>query len=319
MNKKISFILLLLFSTIFLSAFAETIVFKSGKTIEGKIIEKTDKSIKVDIEGIPITYYFNDIEVIDGKKISISFSTETADKEEHSRVSPGENTSTNGVFDKRESPSSFKTEDKEKVGKNSDDDIWEMTIEGIQPMYTDSDQKRGESQRKMDEDTLKVAVQEEGSKEVVVSKIMRSAWSYFNGGYPNIAMRKFNQAWSLDPKNAEVYFGFGCILTNRNDVDNAIKMYTQAIDLNPKYYDAYANRGLAYANDEAYDKAILDFTKAIEIKPNEAQTYNDRAVACFFEKNYDKCWEDVNKAIQLGYQVNPQFLMELRKASGREK
>jgi Flp pilus assembly protein TadD len=76
---------------------------------------------------------------------------------------------------------------------------------------------------------------------------------------------------------------------------------------------------LAYANDEAYDKAILDFTKAIEIKPNEAQTYNDRAVACFFEKNYDKCWEDVNKAIQLGYQVNPQFLMELRKASGREK
>lgn|GEM_PF-1285831 len=44
--------------------FAETIKLKSGKIITGKIIERNDKSIKVEIEGVPITYYSDAIESI---------------------------------------------------------------------------------------------------------------------------------------------------------------------------------------------------------------------------------------------------------------
>jgi hypothetical protein len=43
MNKKISVILPLMFLFIFSSVFAETIVLKSGKTVDGKMLEKTDK------------------------------------------------------------------------------------------------------------------------------------------------------------------------------------------------------------------------------------------------------------------------------------
>jgi hypothetical protein len=50
--------------------YAETILLKSGKTVEAPIIAKTDKYIKVDISGIPITYYFNEIASIDGKEMS---------------------------------------------------------------------------------------------------------------------------------------------------------------------------------------------------------------------------------------------------------
>lgn len=65
MNKKITVIsLLFLFVSLRLSA--ETIVLKTGKTIESKILEKTDKNIKVDISGIPITYYLDEIKTIDG-------------------------------------------------------------------------------------------------------------------------------------------------------------------------------------------------------------------------------------------------------------
>jgi len=55
-----------------LSVFAETIVLKSGKTVEGKITEKTSEKIKVDISGIPVTYYLDQIVSIDGKKIESS-------------------------------------------------------------------------------------------------------------------------------------------------------------------------------------------------------------------------------------------------------
>ena len=56
--------LLVGFST---SLFAATIVFKSGRTIEGEIIERTDESIKVDVYGIPIKYFLDEIVSIKDK------------------------------------------------------------------------------------------------------------------------------------------------------------------------------------------------------------------------------------------------------------
>jgi len=78
-------LVLIVFSFIFISIFSiitysypETIKLKSGKTLDAKIIEKTDKYIKVNISGIPITYYLEDIEAIDGIKVSFSPTSTTS-------------------------------------------------------------------------------------------------------------------------------------------------------------------------------------------------------------------------------------------------
>lgn len=52
------------FVSIYSFSFAETIYLKSGQKIEGKIIEKTDKYIKIDFQGVPLIYYFEDIDKI---------------------------------------------------------------------------------------------------------------------------------------------------------------------------------------------------------------------------------------------------------------
>jgi len=44
--------------------FAETIVLKTGKTIQAKILERNDDKIKVEVNGIPITYYADQIQSI---------------------------------------------------------------------------------------------------------------------------------------------------------------------------------------------------------------------------------------------------------------
>jgi tetratricopeptide (TPR) repeat protein len=59
----------LLFLALPTLAFSETIVLKTGKTVEGKILEQTDKSIKVDLNGILMTYRLADIESIDAKPV----------------------------------------------------------------------------------------------------------------------------------------------------------------------------------------------------------------------------------------------------------
>lgn len=69
MTKKIALLTAILLITSFSSA--ETVKLKSGYIHEGKIIEKTDKYIKLDMGiGVPITYYLDEIEAIDGKAIS---------------------------------------------------------------------------------------------------------------------------------------------------------------------------------------------------------------------------------------------------------
>lgn len=71
MRKK-RLIILLLVLCFPISLFAETIVLKSGKTVEGKIIEKTDKYIKIDFQGVPITYFLDEIESINETKQDLS-------------------------------------------------------------------------------------------------------------------------------------------------------------------------------------------------------------------------------------------------------
>ena len=74
--------LLLAFSLV---CFAETIVLKSGKTIEGKLIEKTDEYIKIDFQGVPLTYFFDEIESIDGKKLN-EYTQETTSSQESKNI-----------------------------------------------------------------------------------------------------------------------------------------------------------------------------------------------------------------------------------------
>jgi len=69
MIKKIIILALILCFPVYV--FAETIVLKSGKTIEGEIAERTDKYIKVDLYGVPITYFNDDIESIDGELVAL--------------------------------------------------------------------------------------------------------------------------------------------------------------------------------------------------------------------------------------------------------
>ncbi|MEW6008847.1 MAG: hypothetical protein AB1629_04350 [Candidatus Omnitrophota bacterium] len=82
MMKKIG---ILVFFLLFLSslAFAETIKLKSGKTVEAPIIEKTDKHIRVDIAGVKVSYFLDEIESIGGKDPQL---TESA-KEENMQLS----------------------------------------------------------------------------------------------------------------------------------------------------------------------------------------------------------------------------------------
>ncbi|UCC95573.1 MAG: hypothetical protein JSW40_02190 [Candidatus Omnitrophota bacterium] len=60
-KMKNIFLALIVSLSLAFPVFAEKITLKSGKTLEGKIIQETDSFIKVDFSGILLTYYKDDI------------------------------------------------------------------------------------------------------------------------------------------------------------------------------------------------------------------------------------------------------------------
>lgn len=68
--------------------FAETIVLKTGRRIIGKVIERNDKKIIIDIFGTPITYPLEVIESIGEEVLDSSLTTEETKKHEIIITSP---------------------------------------------------------------------------------------------------------------------------------------------------------------------------------------------------------------------------------------
>lgn len=60
-------ILVLMFLTS--PAFAEEIVLNNGMTVQGTITERSDKWIKVNASGVDVTYYLDEVQLIDGKSV----------------------------------------------------------------------------------------------------------------------------------------------------------------------------------------------------------------------------------------------------------
>ena len=130
---------------------------------------------------------------------------------------------------------------------------------------------------------------------------------------------EYNKALELNPRFAIAYRTRGFAYCGKGQYDQAISDFTKAIEINPRYADAYLFRGFAYGGKGQYDQAVSDFTKAIEINPRYAVAYANRAVVYYCKGKYTKAWEDICKAQSLGIQIHPEFLKDLREASGRQE
>ena len=129
----------------------------------------------------------------------------------------------------------------------------------------------------------------------------------------------WNDTLHKSPKKTRPYNIRGIAYVRQGNLLQAISDYNKAIGINPKYAEAYSNRGNAYALQGNLLQAISDYNKAIEINPKYAEAYRNRGAVYYAIKEFDKAWVDVHVTEGLGYAVDPNFLIELKKALGREK
>lgn len=130
------------------------------------------------------------------------------------------------------------------------------------------------------------------------------------------AIVEFTKAIDIDPNLAKAYNNRGVAYAQEGSLPRAIADFTMAIANNLKDSEAYNNRGRAYASTGNLTQAIFDYTKAIENNAFYVKAYNNREIAYYKLKEY-KAWSDVHTVEAIGGTIDPNFIKELKAASGK--
>jgi tetratricopeptide (TPR) repeat protein len=150
----------------------------------------------------------------------------------------------------------------------------------------------------------------------------------FNNIYNNDlkqAMYRFNQAWLLDPKNENVYWGFGAIYFNFNDYDSAFKQYDKGLLLNPNSSNILTDKATVYTSMFAnkqdvifLDKAIELFNRSYKIDPSNQNTLFKLSAAYFYKKDCANEWRFYDECMKLGGQsISPGYGDALKRQCNR--
>ena len=122
-------------------------------------------------------------------------------------------------------------------------------------------------------------------------------------------------------QNEALRFHFsGIENSKRGEYKNAIKDYNQAIRLNPKDAEVYFNRGMAKGNSSQYQDAIADFDTAIRLERNNAALatyYYKRSLAKDLLGRVEETKDDLQTALRLATQVQDENLIHLIKTNLR--
>jgi len=143
--------------------------------------------------------------------------------------------------------------------------------------------------------------------------------SYFKKGQLDQAIADYTKALEINPRLAIAYAQRGNIYNEKGQLDRVLADYNKALEINQKIPYIWGGRGSVYLHKGQYNRAIADSSKALEIHPAYAQSRIDRAKAYFLKKEYDKAWEDVKIGQNRGIRFPPQFIEDLRKASGNHR
>jgi tetratricopeptide (TPR) repeat protein len=181
-------------------------------------------------------------------------------------------------------------------------------------------------QKKADEELIKSSVEQDGTREKASEHFVDLGFKYLYKQDLRTAMYRFNQAWLLNPKNENAYWGFGAVYFMFNDFENAMIQYRKGLAINPKSSNILTDKATVYLtrfnskrNKVDLDSATNIFKQSYAIDSNNQNTLF-KLSACYFMngdcKNALKYYEECRT---LGGQpITQEYIQALNKKCGNK-
>lgn len=194
------------------------------------------------------------------------------------------------------------------------------------PMYGGMDRSAYPDLKQADERLIAGASAEFGSRRNASNAWINVGFDYYLKDDLANAMRRFNQAWLLDPDNPEVYWGFASVLSDRERYCEGVKMVDLAFSKGaiqpgflpdagliysacavfPGAVDAETQRKYIARSDELFAQAVA----TPQVKPDYALTQWTRAL--YFRGDYRGAWAKVADYRRVaGKEIDANLLREL--------
>lgn len=194
------------------------------------------------------------------------------------------------------------------------------------PMYGGMDRSAIPELKAADEKLIADTTNHYGTREKASAAFVGNGFVYYQRDDLANAMRRFNQAWLLDPKNPEVYAGFGSVLHDKGKNCEAMQMMERAIALNPPTFQgiypdaarmvalcAVSDKDLtAEARTQLFERSESLYKRGEELEPNKRYVYGSWATAYYWRGQYAEAWAMVAKERAAGGKPGEKFLGLLR-------
>jgi tetratricopeptide (TPR) repeat protein len=151
--------------------------------------------------------------------------------------------------------------------------------------------------------------------------LVKLGFTYLYRGDMETAMRRFNQAWLLDPKNENAYWGYAVVYFAFNDLKEASKQLDKGLLLNPQSSNILTDKATIYMTDymnshnvDNLNEAIEVFNQSYKIDPSNQNTLFKLSAAYFYKKDCSNAWKYYNECMKLGGQPVTKEYSEALKA-----
>ena len=196
------------------------------------------------------------------------------------------------------------------------------------PMFGQPKINRSDDLKKSDEAFIRDSTLRFGTRQAGSNTLAAQGWVAARAGQDDVAMRRFNQAWLLNPKNYSVFWGFGAVLSAKGKLSEALEYLETARELvnDPKQrvallsdlgavHSAYATRLPGDRQLERAQQFVLAnnrFSESLENDPSFAQSWREWAISLYDQERYSEAWIRVKKARELNAEpFPPEFLNKL--------
>ena len=183
----------------------------------------------------------------------------------------------------------------------------------------------------LDQKFVEDAVAAAGTKEKAAAHMIMRGQEALQKNDPETAIKRFNQAYLLDPKDYKVYWGLGAARGEQRKFAEAIKLIEKAESINDKDARLLSDHGFALVSEVVSSKpdqelAIKNFTeaeqlyrKAIKLSPKESLPYSRLAVLMYYKGDFNEAHSLVDQCrIRGGEGLDPNFIRDLAKAEAGE-
>jgi len=203
------------------------------------------------------------------------------------------------------------------------------------PMPVESN-SRGKGMNESDEKFVKEAVARFGDRRAASQAMALQGWGSIRESKFELALRRFDEARLVDPKNYLAYWGRGAVLSEQGKLPEAIEQLEIAGELigdSEERVSLLADMGALYSQyavslprdaelerARGFVTANQRFTESLEINSDYARSWREWAVSLYQQERFSEAWNKAQRAIELKAEPFPvDFLDRLKqKMSNKE-